>query len=561
MGIVKKNSFWLFLFIFISIQSLAQDLSNIKEIKPFSIEGNIGLNSSYYSNFGTILNRQSPFGFGLNANATISLYGISMPFSFNWYSNEKAGFTQPFNQFGISPTYKWLTFHLGYRNVSFSEYTLNGYTFLGVGLEARPGKFRLGAIYGKFNQNSEYDLLMVDSIPKLTRTGWAAKIGYGTNERFVDISFLHIGDNTKNLSDSLITFNSSTPAQNIAIGLTSKFKITSKLFFNFDGSTSIFTNNRMVTPSNQEGLLGIAGHLMTVNNTTEYHNAIKAGLNYRFSTNTISGIEYRRIDPGFSSMGSYFFNNDLEMITLNQTVSFLKNKITARASIGYQHDNLNKIKTKTSNRLIGSVSGNYNINKNWAIDLTYSNFSINQKAIKTLQSNDLKIYQLNHNFALMPRFMKSSEKTSHVVILNLNRMKLSDKNQETSLQSNTDTYIAMLIYNLGIIKYKLNISLGINYTNMINLNYLNNMAGLTSNISKSFLQEKMNLNIYNALMYNKINNDIGAIVNSGLNLAYRFHPKHSLTFNFTWIHNSFTNSNSNPSFNEIKGDFGYVFTF
>ena len=128
-----------------------------------------------------------------------------MPFSFNWYSNEKAGFTQPFNQFGISPTYKWLTFHLGYRNVSFSEYTLNGYTFLGVGLEARPGKFRLGAIYGKFNQNSEYDLLMVDSIPKLTRTGWAAKIGYGTNERFVDISFLRIGDNTKNLSDSLIT--------------------------------------------------------------------------------------------------------------------------------------------------------------------------------------------------------------------------------------------------------------------------------------------------------------------------------------------------------------------
>lgn len=561
MNIVRKNSFWLILLILITNQSIAQDLTNIKDLKPFSIEGNIGLNSSYYNNFGTIPNRQTPFGFGINANATISLYGISMPFSFNWYSNEKAGFNQPFNQFGISPTYKWLTLHLGYRNVSFSEYTLNGYTFLGVGLEARPGKFRFGAIYGKFNQNSEYDLLMVDSIPKLTRTGWAAKIGYGTNDRFVDISFLRIGDNTKNLSDSLMNLTSSTPAQNIAIGLTSKFKITSKLYFNFDGSTSIFTNNRMVTPSNQEGLLGIAGHLMTVNNTTEYHNAIKAGLNYRFSTNTISGIEYRRIDPGFSSMGSYFFNNDLEMITLNQTISFLKNKITARASIGYQHDNLNKIKNKTSNRLIGSLTGNYNINKNWAVDLTYSNFSINQKAIKTLQNNDLKIYQLNHNLAFMPRFMKSSEKISQMVILNLNWMKLSDKNQETSLQSNTDTYIAMLMYNLEIIKYKLNISLAINYMNMNNLNYQNNMAGFTFNITKSFLQEKMNLNISNALMYNKINNDIGTVINSGVNLSYRFHPKHSLTFNFTMINNLFINSNSNPTFNEIKGDFGYVFTF
>ena len=170
MNIVRKNSFWLILLILIMNQSIAQDLTNIKDLKPFSIEGNIGLNSSYYNNFGTIPNRQTPFGFGINANATISLYGISMPFSFNWYSNEKAGFNQPFNQFGISPTYKWLTLHLGYRNVSFSEYTLNGYTFLGVGLEARPGKFRFGASYGKFNQNSEYDLLMVDSIPKLTLT-------------------------------------------------------------------------------------------------------------------------------------------------------------------------------------------------------------------------------------------------------------------------------------------------------------------------------------------------------------------------------------------------------
>jgi hypothetical protein len=157
--------------------------------------------------------------------------------------------------------------------------------------------------------------------------------------------------------------------------------------------------------------------------------------------------------------------------------------------------------------------------------------------------------------------MKSSEKISQMVILNLNWMKLSDKNQETSLQSNTDTYIAMLMYNLEIIKYKLNISLAINYMNMNNLNYQNNMAGFTFNITKSFLQEKMNLNISNALMYNKINNDIGTVINSGLNLSYRFHPKHSLTFNFTMINNLFINSNSNPTFNEIKGDFGYVFTF
>ena len=174
----------------------------MKDVKPWAGSGTIGLNTSFYNASG-IPERQSPLSYGINANATLTLYGISMPFSFTWYSNQKAGFRQPFNQFGISPTYKWLTVHLGYRHVSFSEFTLNGYTFLGAGVEARPGKFRLGAVYGKFNQISQYDLAMTDIIPKLTRTGWATKVGYGTNDRFVDISMLRIGDNPKNFVDSL----------------------------------------------------------------------------------------------------------------------------------------------------------------------------------------------------------------------------------------------------------------------------------------------------------------------------------------------------------------------
>ena len=133
---------------FILIQHVsAQDLSDLKNTKPFAITGNVGVNTSFYSVSG-IPDRQAPFAYGVNASATMTLFGIAMPFSFSWYNNNKAGFHQPFNQFGISPTYKWLTLHLGYRNLSFSEFTLSGYTFLGAGVEAKPGKFRLGRLVG-----------------------------------------------------------------------------------------------------------------------------------------------------------------------------------------------------------------------------------------------------------------------------------------------------------------------------------------------------------------------------------------------------------------------------
>lgn len=546
----------------ISVAALqAQDLSNLKDVKPLAVSGTIGLNTSFYNASG-IPERQSPLSYGINANATLTLYGISMPFSFTWYSNQKAGFRQPFNQFGISPTYKWLTVHLGYRNVSFSEFTLNGYTFLGAGVEARPGKFRLGAVYGKFNQNSDYDLAMAENMPKLTRTGWAAKIGYGTDERFVDVSLLRISDNPKNFSENLVKLGQPTPAQNLAVGLTSKYKITPKLFFNVDGSMSFFTNNRTVAKSEDiTGLLRFADNFITVNNTSEYHNALKAGLSYRFSSTVVSSMEYRRVDPGFRSLGSYFFNNDLEMFTFNQTAAFLKNKINARASIGFQHDNLNGAKDKTANRLIGSLSGNYVIDQHWGIDASYSNFSTNQKAIKTVQNTDLMIFQVNHNLSLMPRFMKTSEKLSHMVMLNLNWMKLDDKNEKTKDQTNTDTYIGMLMYNLGLLKIKLNLSAGLNYTNMVNKNYTNQLMGVTLNAAKTFLQDKLSLNWNNSLMLNKINADNGTVFNTGLNAAYRLHPKHSVTLNFNMINNSFSNSTTVPSFNEIRGDIGYAFTF
>ena len=546
------------------LQSLtAQDLANLNEVKPLTVNGSLGLSSSFYTVTGDIPGRQAPFAFGINAMATITVYGISMPFSFTWYNNNKAGFRQPFNQFGISPSYKWLTLHMGYRNLSFSEFTLNGYTFLGAGVEARPGRFRLGAVYGKFNQNSDYDLAMADSIPRMSRTGWATKVGYGTDDRFVDLSLLRIGDSPKNYIDSLAKQGQPTPAQNMAIGLTSKFRITPQLFFHLDGSLSFFTptGSWPLPTSVTDGLLRFAGHSITVNNSSEYHKAVKMGLNYRFTPTIVSGIEYRRIDPGYQSMGSYFFNNDLEMYTFNQTVSFLQNKINARASLGLQRDNLNGTKANRASRTIGSLAGNYTINAHWAVDASYSNFSTSQKAIRTAANDSLKLFQVNHNLSLMPRYSTSSETRTQMVMLHLNWMKLDDRNKLTQDQTNTDTYIAMLLYNVGFLRLKLNLSVGLNYTEMVNLNYNNRLAGATLNIAKTLLKDKLSLNWNNTFLFNKINNEKGSILNTSLIANYSFMRNHAFKMNLNIIHNAFGGSVIVPSFNEIRGEIGYVYSF
>ncbi|HQH25110.1 MAG TPA: hypothetical protein PLM01_11860 [Bacteroidales bacterium] len=561
---IKKNSsrFCLLFTLITAIPVHAQDLSELNKSEPFTISGSAGLTSSFYSASG-IPDRQAPFAYGIHANATMTLYGIAMPFSFTWYNNSKVGFSQPFNQFGISPKYRWLTLHLGYRNLSFSEFTLSGYTFLGAGIEASPGRFRIGAMYGKFNQNSVYDLAMADSMPKMTRTGWAAKLGYGSEKRFVDLSVLRIGDDPKGYDTLNIEPGIPAPEQNIALGLTSRFDISEKLTFRFDGSYSFYTFNRAfaATGISDDALLRLAGNFIRVNSTSEYFKALKTSISYSFSQGTVTGIEYRRIDPGFRSMGSYFFNNDIEHLTINQSLALLKNKINLRGSLGAQRDNLKGAKEHTALRIIGSLTGNYNINQNWAVDATFNNFSTNQRVFRTATDQSLLIYQVNRTITLSPRYMNAGEKMSHMAMLNINVTALEDKNQSTSDMTETETYMAMLIYNLGLLQLKMNISAGLNYTMMLNKNFENRLAGGNINVAKTLLRDQLSLGLNNNLMINRINDDKGLILNSALTAAWRFHPKHSLSLNLNLINNRFAEGSAVPTYHEIRGDFGYAFTF
>lgn len=554
--------FILFLFLPAGLTLRGQELSTLKDQKPFAINGSLGLSSSFYTVSG-IPERQSPFSYGINANATLSVYGISMPFSFTWYNHSKKGnFYQPFNQFGISPSYKWLKVHLGYRNLSFSEFTLNGYTFLGAGVEATPGKFRIGAVYGKFNQNSTYNMAMVDSLPKLTRTGWAVKLGYGTAKRFVDLSVLRIGDNPNLYNAAAAQPGQPTPEQNIAFGLTSNFEITPKLLFTFDGSYSFYTKDRTMEAADSltNNMLRFADNFITVNNSSQYFKAFKTSLSYKFTPTVISKLEYRRIDPGFRSMGSYFFNNDIEHITFNQSLALLQNKLMLRGSLGLQRDNLKKQKEQSSTRMIGSLSANWNIDQHWGVDAFFNNYSNSQRAYRQSLTDTIRVFHVNRTISLMPRFMKAGEKMSHMVMLNLSLTSLDERNKQSSDMVDTDTYTAMLMYNLGHIPFRANLSSALNYIAMRNSSMNMQMYGGNLNISKTLLEDNLSITLGNNLMYNDMDENSSLIWNMSLNASYRFRQKHSIALNFNAISNRFKNP-VNPSYHETRGEFSYVFTF
>ncbi|HEY4789268.1 MAG TPA: hypothetical protein VIH57_24630, partial [Bacteroidales bacterium] len=142
-----KISCTILIFCFFGAMLHAQNLEGIGKQKPVTLSGGITARAIFYGATG-ISDQRQPFSYLITGSPTISIYNsFTIPITFT-FSEQERSVRQPFNQFGMSPYYKWITIHAGYRNINYSQFTLAGHTFLGGGVELTPGIFHFGFIYG-----------------------------------------------------------------------------------------------------------------------------------------------------------------------------------------------------------------------------------------------------------------------------------------------------------------------------------------------------------------------------------------------------------------------------
>ena len=184
------------LFLLLSSMAFGQDLESIGQEKPFQLHSGLNLRLQAYQS-----DRPDPiqpgFAWYLSGSPVVEVYGLKMPFSF-LLSNQQRSIQQPFNQFGLSPSYRWATLHLGFFNPQYSPFTLAGRRMLGVGTELNPGKFRFAASYGRFRKPIQFEnnpttattFLLPGAEPSYRQEGYAFKIGIGSPKNFVDLIYL-----------------------------------------------------------------------------------------------------------------------------------------------------------------------------------------------------------------------------------------------------------------------------------------------------------------------------------------------------------------------------------
>jgi len=369
-------------------------ISKVLKGDPFSLQGNLGANFRSYSAWGLDA-RQTPFSSTLSANATIQSYQFSIPFSFLLNNLGDPTATTPFggnyfkdffknqkdrlSRFGASPHRGWFRGHFGDRYMSFSEYTMNNHNFRGAGVELTPGKLRFAAMGGRMAKAEPRNLAINQpNFQEYQRQGWGAKVGYGDTRNFVEAILFKASDLLQ--GQNLIAQDSNstvTPEENLVLGLNGRKTIGEKLDFNFEFAQSALTRNKTDAPlsagtGNAPAFPLFNSFLFKTRSSTDSRTAFKAGLNWNSEALQL-GLFYSRIDPGYKTLGAYFFNDDLEDIRANVTLPLLKNSLNLNGSLGIQRDNLDGAKQSSFLRIIGNLNLDYRKDK-WGFGGRFNNY-------------------------------------------------------------------------------------------------------------------------------------------------------------------------------------------
>ncbi|MEM7037330.1 MAG: hypothetical protein AAF570_10145 [Bacteroidota bacterium] len=525
---------------------------------PVKVNGSLGLNTGFYTSFGAP-NRRDPFQYLLSANINFKLLGqIDVPFSAN-FSQQEANFRQPFNQYGISPSYKWATVHLGYRNMNFSEFTLAGHTFLGAGFDLRPGPWRVSGVVGRFRRPVDEATALREGVdPVFRRVGYGLKFGYEAKGDLVALSFFKARDDLGSIALPEET-DVVLPEENLVIGLTARKKFTKKLSLEVDAAQSAITRDIRGPLAASEGAsnIGYFGPLFEQRASSQTHPALNAKLNYKGKTYSI-GLNYRRVDTDYRTLGAYFFNNDIEEATVKLSKRLLKGKLNLNANVGGQRNNLQADKATRSSRLVGSGSISYAPVPTWTFSLNASNFSSYLRVQRDLLTDSLNFYQVTRNAALNIAHQMGSEDRPQNIGLSIAYQDAVGRTEYAIEPENATDFLNLaLTHRINFKPQTLSLNTSLSFASSNSNGMSTVFFGPVFGVNKDILNKRGKAGYrmsYQQVLIDGATNS--AVLINALNGSLKLWEKHGLSASTQYLIKS-----GAAGFSELRGTVGYMFQF
>lgn len=579
----------LFIIIYLYLSGIlainAQDLDQLGKQKAFHINGGVGFN--YTATHANDSNRiPLPAFWSGNVNLNLDIYGFTLPLT-AVVTNGQVNLNNCFSQFGMSPHYKWITLHAGYRQYSYSPFTVSGQTFMGGGIELHPWIFRLGFFTGQLHKAVAFDTLNIyqQNIPgsyplnvntvngvnyysaqaAYERWGWGAKFGFGKDNNYVDFILFKAQDRASSLKDTYSKTNL-VPEENLVLGMNVFQRIGKHLSFGFNGAASIYTYNSDVADINDEltvniPLKGVLTKLIPIRPTTQFQWAGDVSLGLNFSSFSIQ-TQYKRVEPYYKSMGITSTLSDLEMFSVQPSWSILHQKIRFIHSFQYQHDNINHYKQLTTGRVNFNTAVSANLSNKWGIDLNYNYFNMCQTRQQTNLPDSIQAQQISNTFTIAPRYIYTTSKFADAVTLVGSYTDMDGGKMQNGIRNYVRNFYATLNNSFTLYKGGWSINSGLNYNSAKTAVSDLESYGFIAGVSKSLFNNTLGLSNNNTLLWNVLDGKPnGNTYSIDLSATYNLKARHVLGLGFNYLYSPANGVYNAHDFRQTRVMLSYQYSF
>ena len=545
----------------------SQDFTNIGKAKWLKVNGGISASSVFYEGEST----RDPFAYFINGNLNFNIKGVyNIPLSFS-YTNQEFETNRPFsfNRLSIHPSYKWITTHIGDVSMTFSPYTLSGHQFTGFGVDLAPDKpFQISAMYGRLLEESEYNESDSQSQPAYKRFGYGIKAAYQFENFDLAVIGFKASDDKNSISNPIPVSFGISPKDNFVASIESNFKIFKKAQIHAEFASSAITED--TNADGEEESASPLSLFIDNNVTTQHYKAFNVDLSYPVANGNV-GVGYERIDPDYKTLGAYFFNNDLENITVNASQSILKGKVNIAVNGGLQRDDLENKKQTQLQRIVSSVNLGYTPNEKLNFTGGYSNFQsftniknqfdyINDVAAQdNLDDQEFQQISQNATIGASYQFTNTKQKKSNLNVNFSLQSAVNKQGNETTENGDSNFYNAATTYSHSLPEKNLSIAASANtsYSTIGNENTLT--VGPTITVNKQFFDKKVRTTA--STSYNQNLNDgekQSEVLNIRLNGGYVYAKKHN--FNLSLL-SQFRNSIASNQASDFTATLSYSYSF
>ncbi|MCB0642342.1 MAG: hypothetical protein KDC44_11915, partial [Phaeodactylibacter sp.] len=349
-------------------------------------------------------------------------------------------------------------------------------------------------------------------------------------------------------------------AENTVLGINWRQQIADPLSFELEAALSGYNRDMesdeldLGSPSANQWV----GYFFQPRFASEAGLAVRGSLQYRKSAFNI-GLNYERIDPGFETMGAYFFNSDWENYTANLGFGAFSGVMRMMGSFGLQRNNLYKLRAETSQRIIGAMNLSIQPKPAWGLDFNYSNYSQDHRpgTIEILDDT-LRIASTTHNLGSSLRYSLLNEGAATTFLLNASYQLTDNQNPLNDGFQEVNAFFGSFAVLQAFQNQSTQAQGSINY-NQIDVGTVQTTAyGISLGGRQLLLEQKLSFNLNNTINLNKVNG-VGDGWTNVLHLGsqYKVNQWNAFGLTFSWLKRNSTTLNP---FSEVRGQINYSLT-